>query len=523
MTCGRISQRTTTQLEGTYLSDDLPIWEHITRATVDQELSEARDSGPIDHNADSLPFSQLGGARFELLVFLLLETENPAPSSVTLLKASGDRGRDVLVYSDGGLRRIVQCKNQQDRLNEPTVISELLKVALHAHLAVGVLPAFHDGAPKVEIEFWAPAGFTEPAAEFIDTWPKAWTEERVTPAFTELSRTYARFKSIDWETVQSKVIDQFAKAIAVRKVIGPSISNQVRRHVAVYQQFFRGTVLAQLPDVEQALRSVLQGVDWRSVTDEDVRRVIDHIGNFPKENRLFLGKGYLLGMSPEFLGQLTHDEFGKIAEDVLLTAPRIADIAIQAAERMVRQLIMNSFQSLPVRNRSFTFMVMQFALFRFLKRLSAGSSNAIGHAELASRGLTDLGAELPRLAQDLWAAFQQALSPNTAPFTTDTAKEAAYVAVAKYAVAGYSNSADFLQEATEDYQNFRSETDALLHQVEKLLPSDLMLISDLGLVIDQQHMLKAVVDVATQIGATRAVEASSPLHAQRGSAPPLAR
>lgn len=490
-------------LRAELLSDDLPIWEPTSSVVIERELSEARESSPVDHNVDSLPFSQLGGARFELLVYLLLESENPAPSSVTLLKASGDRGRDVLVYAGGHLRKIVQCKNQLDRLNRPTVIAELLKVALHAYLAPGVLPTLRDGDPPVEIEFWAPAGFTEPAAELIDMWPTNWTEEQVAPAFTEISRTYARFKSLDWQAVRSKVVDQFAKTVAVRKVIGPGISNRVRSRMAIYQQFFRGEVVAQLSDVEKAIRNVLKGIDWRSISDEDVRKVVDRIGDFTKENRVFLGKGYLLGMRPEFLGLLTRDEFKKIAEDVLLPAARIAVIAIHATQRIVGQLSVGTFQVLPLRNRTFAWMVMQFAVFRFLKRLKAGSPNAPDPADLAARSLADLGAELPRLAMDLWNGFQHVLSPNFVPPTTDAALEITRVAVAQRAVEGYSGHADFLRDAIEDYRGFRSETDAFLRRVETLLPSDLMLVSDLGSALDQQQMVEIITDLATQIGASQ--------------------
>lgn len=63
---------------------------------------------PKDHNPDLLPFQSLGGRRFEVLSYLYLLDDAPEDNSVvTLVKASGDKGRDVVVHSNGQLSKIV--------------------------------------------------------------------------------------------------------------------------------------------------------------------------------------------------------------------------------------------------------------------------------------------------------------------------------------------------------------------------------------------------------------------------------
>jgi hypothetical protein len=73
---------------------------------------ELRNLAPsIDHNTDELPFSVLGGRRFEILGYLLEIDDADEIETVTLVRASGDKSRDILVHQNGTLARIIQCKN----------------------------------------------------------------------------------------------------------------------------------------------------------------------------------------------------------------------------------------------------------------------------------------------------------------------------------------------------------------------------------------------------------------------------
>ncbi len=432
--------------------------DRMTAEAVARETGESDGFAPADHGGDILPFVQLSGARFELLTYLLLEAESPPPAAVTLLQASRDRGRDVLVYSGGKLRRIVQCKNLQDRMNEPSVIVELLKLALHGHLAREVLPTLHDGGAPIEVEFWAPADFTEPAADLIDNWPAGWTAERVQGAFAEICKTYARFKTLDWKDVRSAVIERFPLAVSVRKLTGPSISMRVRHNTSLYQRFFRGGVFAELPDIERTLKKVLESkrIGGRSATKTPGGLLIGS-GEFHSSNRVFLGKGYLLGMRPEFLRLLTPEETRAVAENVIMPAARLAVLAMSAGKRIVTELVMKKFESLPMRNSSFAWLVAQFGVLRFLKHLRAGGADGLTRAGLNASDLADFETALPRLAAELWSGYQRVLSNDFKAPTSDQATEALRLLVAENAVAKYSTQGKFIEDAVEDRKTYRTE------------------------------------------------------------------
>ena len=122
---------------------------------------------PSDTNAETLPFTQLGGPRFEVLSYQIFfaATRSIPEAKVVLVKASGDQGRDVLVYTDGILRTIVQCKNQASAVTKPQLLRELVKLVLHNLMT----PFLASGGAAYEM--WAPGGLTEPAEKLLAEWP----------------------------------------------------------------------------------------------------------------------------------------------------------------------------------------------------------------------------------------------------------------------------------------------------------------------------------------------------------------
>src|ERR1035437_1038660 len=118
---------------------------------------EPSNSTPsIDHNTDELPFSALGGRRFEILGYLLEIDDADEIESVTLVQSSADKGRAILVPHNGTLARIIQCKNLLQKVTKSDLLHELVKLPLFDEIEP-FLPA-----TPVLYELWAPRGFSEP-------------------------------------------------------------------------------------------------------------------------------------------------------------------------------------------------------------------------------------------------------------------------------------------------------------------------------------------------------------------------
>lgn len=83
-------------------------YESISQEDIHAEVNEPVVR-PQVYNSDIFPFPNLGGQRFEILCYLLLRSDPRFKNaSITLVKASGDRGRDILIHRDGKLVTVIQ-------------------------------------------------------------------------------------------------------------------------------------------------------------------------------------------------------------------------------------------------------------------------------------------------------------------------------------------------------------------------------------------------------------------------------
>lgn len=205
---------------------------------------------PSDTGGDSLPFSHLDAERFESLVYQLKSAEFVASGhKVRRTQGGGDRGLDVVVYSASGkVAQVVQCKNYKDRLDAPALRKELIKLALNSYCDPSMLD-IDPIAGAVAYELWCPGGLTDPAASFVNTWPKDWTATGLAKDATNVIKSYSRFKDIDWSAVGEKVVSEFKTRVRPSYFEGAEISQRVRGNLSVYEGFFQGKVVMPRDDL----------------------------------------------------------------------------------------------------------------------------------------------------------------------------------------------------------------------------------------------------------------------------------
>ena len=209
---------------------------------------EPSNSTPsIDHNTDELPFSALGGRRFEILGYLLEIDDADEVETVTLVQSSADKGRDILVHKNGTLARIIQCKNLLKKVGKSDLLQELAKLLLNDETE-SFLPD-----TSVLYELWAPRGFAESADTLIAEWPNKLDDADVLSAFQKVTSTYKTLEHFRWETIGEKLLSRLKSQFQLKRQDGITLSRRVRGNVSVYQQFFQAVIVMQVQDVESYL------------------------------------------------------------------------------------------------------------------------------------------------------------------------------------------------------------------------------------------------------------------------------
>lgn len=136
----------------------------------DGELSrELEQQVPVpvaDARAPSPSLLLLYDRPFEVLAYSLLRAESSETDRhdhVRLLQEGPDRGRDLLLYRDGKLVGIVQCKRKAKVLGLEEILTELLRFSLYAAREPSLLPA----GEELRYELWTAFELSEKAVDLF--------------------------------------------------------------------------------------------------------------------------------------------------------------------------------------------------------------------------------------------------------------------------------------------------------------------------------------------------------------------
>jgi len=238
------------------LETALPIPSFYT-AESDEDVFSEMEQRPADKptpfKKDQLPFDQLGGRGFEILTFLLKQAEEPKGAVLTLVKASGDAGRDVLVHVDGRLRVVIQCKNLESRFPQPSLLEELVKFVLHDYTERYIS---EDG---ITYEFWVPGGLTEQADRWLTEFPHSLTDDELRKAFDHVVLANKRLGSLEWAEVGGYLRETLTRRIRLNRHEAVSLTRKVKSAPGgLYQDFFQVTVVAPLGQVTDVIGTQFQ-------------------------------------------------------------------------------------------------------------------------------------------------------------------------------------------------------------------------------------------------------------------------
>jgi uridine kinase len=143
----------------------------LTQTSPDVKQDERR---PLAISNKGFPYNNLPDhRRFEELVYLLYRQEINGGSwknkfeGISLLQGVRERGRDCVLYNNGKIAGVIQCKHSvhsSERATRPDCVKEILKFVLHAIIDKSLIPD-----PKSFTYFFAIShGFAEPALALLD-------------------------------------------------------------------------------------------------------------------------------------------------------------------------------------------------------------------------------------------------------------------------------------------------------------------------------------------------------------------
>ncbi len=232
---------------------------------VFSEMEQRPTDKPTPFNKDRLPFLQLGGRGFEILTYLLKQAEEPKGAVLTLVKASRDAGRDVLIHIGGKLRVVIQCKNLENRFSQPALLEELAKFVLYDYTE-RYIP--EDG---ITYEFWVPGGLTDQADRWLAEFPNSLTDEELHKAFDRVVSANKTLSTLEWVEVGAYLKATLTQRIRLNRHESVSLTRKVKSGPdGLYEDFFQVTVQAPLSQVTDVI-----GAQLRAQNDQLLSQLTD--------------------------------------------------------------------------------------------------------------------------------------------------------------------------------------------------------------------------------------------------------
>ena len=439
-------------------------------------LREANESTtrPRDHSVDCLPFSALGGRRFEILSYLLAVSLNPEPDlAVTLVKASGDQGRDVLVHRQGVLQTVIQCKNLEAPFTRPALIRELVKFALHDRLEHFV--------PDVGCvyEVWAPAGFTQPADSLFSDWPNGLDETEVRDAFLACRRSYAAFEGLEWDDCAACLLNEFPRRVKIVRRDGLLLSASVRGDPLIHSRFFEATVVLRKDDVEAILEQKLRSLGIGRPVDADVDELLAALQAIPKDQRVYTGP-FIFGLSPRHIALLSIDEKTQLLNECLRPTFSAVGALSTALPRHAQTRIDQVTSGMKYGSASFKYVLQRAITVRLLGRLGKLATPTSLHpkrplAEFDELSLIDV---VDHFVTATWDELQTMLSRYDPAQHLRGSDPWLRARIAQHLLLGIATRTEMEAAMRADVTDNWTAIDALDRELCELVPARVLVLSD---------------------------------------------
>ena len=429
---------------------------------------------------DILPFQALGGRRFEILTYLMLL--NPSPPvgvTVSLVKASGDQGRDVITHANGALKSVIQCKALETSLSRPALVRELMKLAVYDSKQKFI----PDGG--IDYEIWAPGGLTGPAQQLVQEWPNSLTEEEAKAAFDSNKEDYMALGDVTWEDCAEHVLIEFPLRTNLVLRDGLRLSFDLRDKQRLFEHFFQVNVVFNQEDV----RASLSEMGIRPAFDEDILRILKDIESFDRDQRTFLGP-HVFGLSLQHFALMDKDELKLFMEAALQPYSAVHKVLLSSLQRLVERKTTELRDSAFFSSPNFPYLVMRVLHIRMVSRVSRNLSPKTINVRpsIVDDELT-LSVCAERIIVKFWDEFEmvtQAYDPSQHPRGSDPESRAR---IAAHARLGAGTRDAFETSMRKDFARHLEAIAAIDDEILGLIPQRVMVLTDTSLPFDRPDAL----------------------------------
>ena len=319
----------------------------IPEEQIDNELSGEYKPLTIESGITTFPFSDLSDREFELLSYLLIKGKIESNTfenhtDIALMQGVAERGRDCVLYQNGEVSGLIQCKKYQGRLTKPQILKELIKFSLFAIIDPTILP----NREKFEYFLFVSYDLSEPASALIKSFKINIEQEISTNTFNnyidEVINEYESFSSFTSNPPILEINDILGK-IHVKYFNSTDLSFELNTNIKLAQIFFKIMSVIDMKSTNDIVRKALDDYGLRMLTDVDLKSLQERIGKTEESGRINMGFVDFYGYSTDFFKFIKGEGLKKLMSsiveiDVILNKQQIDFINAQIQENILQKI-----------------------------------------------------------------------------------------------------------------------------------------------------------------------------------------
>lgn len=292
----------------------------ISEEQIQNELLGKYKPLTVESGITNFPFSDLSDREFELLSYLLVKEKIETNSfgnhsDIALMQGVAERGRDCVLYQNGKVSGLIQCKKYQTRFTKPQFLKELIKFALFAIKDPEIIP----NREKFEYCLFVSYDVTEPTLTLIKSFnseiEKEISDNIISKYTDEVVNEYESFSSFITSIPTQAIYDILMK-ISVKYYNSTDLSRELNSNIKLAQSFFKIMSVIDLEGADNIFRKALDDYGLRMLTDIDLKSLQQRIGETEDKDRINLGFVDFFGYSTEFFKFIKGDELKKLLTSI---------------------------------------------------------------------------------------------------------------------------------------------------------------------------------------------------------------
>lgn len=317
----------------------------INQQQLDEEITCIYRPITIESTFTPLPLSDLSDREFELLAYLLTKEEikekrHTNITDITIMKGVAERGRDCVLYNNGTVCGLIQCKKYNTNLTRPQVLKEIIKFLLFSILDNTILPE----PANFQYILYVSSDFTEPAIALVHSYKeelqKAIDNGDIQKFLDQVIDEYVSFAPFKQSQPLTQLIS-LLNSIQISTSNLLDLSSRIHKFPHLLSQFFNVKSIVDLGSADAMIRTALEEYGLKYLTDDDLKLLQKRIGNVAQENRINFGIADFFGFNTHFFKYIQGDPLKEIMHSIANLKIAIDKYQMEFLSKKINELAFN--------------------------------------------------------------------------------------------------------------------------------------------------------------------------------------